>query len=54
MNCEKFSRSVKTLQAGQKSMRKTLENFIQQKLSWQCSQYDHAIFFKSWNDETWA
>ena len=35
-------------------MEKTLESFMQEKLNWQCSDYDQAIFYKSWNDGTWV
>ena len=39
---------------GGNQWRKTLENFMQEKLNWQCSDYDWAIFYKSWNNGTWA
>ena len=33
---------------------KPLKNSCKKKLDWRCSDYDHAVFFKSWNDRTWA
>ena len=50
----KLQKALYGTKEGGNQWRKTLENFMQQKLSWQCSQYDCAIFFKSWNNETWA
>ena len=27
---------------------------MQEKLDWQCSEYDHAIFFKNCDNASWA
>jgi hypothetical protein len=34
--------------------RETLFNFMIDELGWYCSNYDRAVYFKSWNKENWA
>jgi hypothetical protein len=42
-----------TKQGGNK-WQKTLYEFMVQDLSWSCSNYDVAVYFKNWDDSTWA
>jgi hypothetical protein len=39
---------------GGNEWRKTLYEFMVQDLSWSCSNYDAAVYFKNWDDGTWA
>jgi Reverse transcriptase (RNA-dependent DNA polymerase) len=39
---------------GGNQWRKTLEEFMMKILSWCCSQYDRAVFYKRWDNGTWG
>ena len=42
------------MKQGGSQWRKMLREFMECELEWTCSDYDTVVFFKMWDDGTWA
>jgi Reverse transcriptase (RNA-dependent DNA polymerase) len=49
----KLKKVLYGMKQGGNQWRKTFEEFME-KLGWTCSEHDQAVFFRAWDDESWA
>ena len=50
----KLQKALYGTKQGGNQWRKILKKIMQEKLNWQCSEYDCTIFFKNWDNTSWA